>query len=189
MYCYDCTRRTPQNQKSFFLQAVMHGGSGSFSSLLLSVWIGVCVCARGSMHMPIVHTYLFLYVLLNFALALQAQLCIILWACVVYKRGDLLAAVQPQLSHRCQFWMAYHQVGSNCFQAQRPEQETEWQLCYVDCCCRVGCCMLPLQSNGSSIKQAGSDLQLVIQRSEARERLTLKDQCMLFMHVIMHLHA
>ncbi len=131
----------------------------------------MCVCLQYS-----THTHLFLYIILNFALALQAQLCIILRACVVYKRGDILAAVQPRLGHRCQFKMANHQVGSNCFQTQRPEQETEWQLCYVNCCCRVGCCMSPLQLNGSTIKLAGSDLQLVIQKSEAKgKRLRRQD--------------
>ncbi len=146
------------------------------------------------MHMPTVHTYLFQYIILNFALALRAQLCIILWACVVYKRADILAAVQPQLSHRCQFWMAYHQVGSNCFQTQRPEQETEWQLCYVDRCCRVGCYMLPLQLNGSSWKPAGSDLQLVIQkRREKRGRdwhleTMTKNLCILCMLSCTYMH-
>lgn len=114
---------------------------------------------------------------------LQVQLCIILRACVVHKRGVILAEIQPQLSHCCQFWMAYQQVGSNCFQTQRPMQETEWQLCYVDCCCRVGRYLLPLQWNGSRIKLARSHLQLVIQRSTAGEWLTPQDhahKCMLF---------
>lgn len=130
-----------------------------------------------------VHTYLSLYIILSFALALRAQLCIILRACVVYMRGgDILDAVQPQQSRLCQFWMAYHQVGSNCSHTQRPEQETECQLCYVNCCCGVGCCMLPVQLNGYSMKLGGSALPLV--------RLTPQDHDHEFMHVVIELlHA
>lgn len=96
--------------------------------------------------------------------------------------GGVLDAVQPQRSRRCQFWMAYHQVGSDCSHTQRPEQETEWQLCDVNCCCGVGCCMLPVQLNGCSMKLGGSTSPPV--------RLTPQDHDHEFMHVVIELlHA
>lgn len=81
-------------------------------------------------NIPAVHTHLFLCIILNFELALHAQLCIIVSACVcsTYK-GCALAAVQLQPSYGCQWFMAYHQVGSNCFQTQRPEQKGNFVVC------------------------------------------------------------
>lgn len=92
----------------------------------------------------------------NFALALRTQLSIILCARVVHKKvvggGAMLAVVQTQMSSCGQFWMAYDQFGSNCFQTWRPDWVTDWQLCYVKRFCRA-CYMLPLQLlNGSCIK-------------------------------------